>query len=266
MNRFGAAVCFAGWLFCATASGVLIDDFSSGPFSVTMFSPLSSGVSLEQFASVPGGSRSWARIGAVGAEGSSTTITVDPVNDWLNVSSNDIDDQITFKYFDLQYGDEESPLNLDLTAGGADRFRFRLLGNAPGLGLRLTVRGSVNGDPVSLSGNLGSVFQMAPRNGIVELPFTEMIGSPLALENVESLLISASRLVNNVIVDSISTEGPPLAGDLNRDGQVDAADYTLWRDALAASQPASTPEPGAGVLLVIGACFYSAPAGREIAR
>ena len=66
---------------------------------------------------------------------------------------------------------------------------------------------------------------------------------------------------------------PVLPGDFNSDGQVDVADYTLWRDSLGAtctqgdyltwrnhngettgtSAELPTPEPGALVLLLAGA-------------
>lgn len=48
-----------------------------------------------------------------------------------------------------------------------------------------------------------------------------------------------------------------LQGDANSDGVVNAADYTIWRDGLAAFQQGiilvEIPEPGAGVLLTIAA-------------
>jgi hypothetical protein len=70
---------------------------------------------------------------------------------------------------------------------------------------------------------------------------------------------------------------PSLPGDYNSNGVVNAADYTIWRDSVgtgnvignyaewstnygrtAAASGLAVPEPGAGVLLLVGACFAAA--------
>ncbi|MEQ8846370.1 hypothetical protein [Botrimarina sp.] len=75
--------------------------------------------------------------------------------------------------------------------------------------------------------------------------------------------------LRNTKVDYLAVVASGLAGDFNNDGRVDAADYTVWRDALGAeygaadyqtwaaaygrAEPSATvPEPGAAALAAAG--------------
>lgn len=56
----------------------------------------------------------------------------------------------------------------------------------------------------------------------------------------------AIYLLDNVRLEHISVTTPPLYGDFNSDGLVDAADYTVWRDNLGAPDESSINNAGNG--------------------
>jgi hypothetical protein len=141
-------------------------------------------------------------------------------------------------------------------------------------------------------------FLTIPAGGIFEIPFEAFSQTPGFFENIQRVRLWASRYQGNFAIDIIETAAAPSAGDLNRDGLVnegdlaylqasyhgirasgnvvggfpyhtadanvdgyiDAADYTVWRDAYEATQNQTVeiPEPSA----LLGAsllCLLSTP-------
>ena len=115
-------------------------------------------------------------------------------------------------------------------------------------------------------------------------------------ENVNPAYLAESQ-ANAFVFSTSLTEIVPLDGDYNSDGVVDAADYTVWRDALAAgatslpneaaspgvvdaadytlwvsqfgqtaagaASASAVPEPSAGLLLLLGLAAARTPRGRK---
>lgn len=218
----------------AFAHALVIDDFSSGEFSYTASSPYDPSDEFIQgaidFAS--GGrppiglSRSFALMAASGAEGSTAIYSVDPYRDQFKIDSQDGEHRYIDKYFRLSYGSPEAPLGIDLTSGGADRFRITFYGDAPGIGFSLDVHGIVEGQLKTNSISVGGTSSVGPAYAILEIPF---FGDLATFQNVVSIQVNVSGLQQDTVFDMIETVTAPLQGDLNRDGVVDIEDYRVWR-------------------------------------
>lgn len=57
---------------------------------------------------------------------------------------------------------------------------------------------------------------------------------------------------------SYGSTGPDLPADGARDGRIDAADYAAWRDSFASSVATAVPEPCGAALLLAGVAFAAA--------
>jgi pectate lyase len=91
---------------------------------------------------------------------------------------------------------------------------------------------SVDNPNLAVFLNLAAYFSETPEAGVVTLLLQQNNnGSTASFYSKEGDALLAPRLV----VDALPNEviAPTLAGDYNDDGMVDAADYTVWRDALA---------------------------------
>jgi pectate lyase len=79
--------------------------------------------------------------------------------------------------------------------------------------------------------NLAAYYQDAASADVVTLILQQINNAPVA-----SFLSKEgdAQLAPRLVVDALLAEviEPPLAGDYNDDGTVDAADYTVWRDAI----------------------------------
>ncbi|TWT95171.1 hypothetical protein Pla108_33130 [Botrimarina colliarenosi] len=231
----------ASLLPAPAAWGVVIDDFSSGAFAYTATSPYApSAAFVQQGADFAGGGtpplgslRTFDRLAASGGVGSSSTYAVNTLDGLFRIDSVDTQDRNTYKYFDLTYGSPDSPLGVDLTAGGADRLRLRFVGEAPGIGLDVRVVGMVEGQTWSLSTSIGDIFAVGPAESIVDLPYSEFSGNLAALQDVVTMSFSSSRLQADTAIDLIETATALLTGDFNRDGVVTLQDHAFWSDSYA---------------------------------
>ncbi|TWT90974.1 hypothetical protein Mal64_13730 [Pseudobythopirellula maris] len=86
--------------------------------------------------------------------------------------------------------------------------------------------------PTEFSPGIGLGHRTLQDGGWESLAFTRG-EEGVALENSDPVYAFAP----------LAAEPPPLVGDYNRDGHVDAADFTVWRDAL--DQPVAAPGDGA---------------------
>lgn len=186
----------------------------------------------------------------------------------------------------IYYGGSSSQLNVNLTAGGHDRFVLKFTDASGGwtegsLGLWLNTAFAPTAvvPRVSLASIAGG--------GIVEIPFSWFAGG---VADVDRLTMGAVKLQpgESFTLRSLTTAGPPTPGDFDRDGDadgddliewqrtvwrstgamegrlsadanadgsVDGADYLAWQQAAAAGAGTiSVPEPSA---LLIAICFIA---------
>lgn len=237
-----AFVLTAAWLCGSASSAIVIDDFSQGPMQLTAFGGQSQ-MSLTQPNLNPdfvlGGQRNWSRFyhNAPPAPADSfTSITIDPTDGTFEFRS-ESDLCRSCGYFNLTYGRVEEPLNLDLLAEGADRFRFRFVGEgSPTMTLKVWAPATNGGAVIDVQTDVGVRNVIAPSDAIVEVPFDrfDFEGEPLVdLSQVERVSIDVFRFPagQRFELDSIETAPAPLTADYDRDGDVDEADYALWEDA-----------------------------------
>ena len=296
------------------ANGLLIDDFSEGPITLRSYDRPT--YSAEQNSLDPnqtaGGARYWSDFyHNIGREDATSTsysqITVDPDEEVLDfqVQGNGSG------YFALAYGSDESPLGLDLTAGGIDRLRFRYVGelSSPWI-FSVAIKaplidqsgsGWISGQPLTPFSHFGldPILEM-------QLPLDR---EDLDFSRIESihLRVIRYRAGDYFRLDQIEAAASPLVGDFNRDGVVDlsdhaywvsnvpvlerrrlsgelvprtlpsfgstvdgngdgfvnAADYTVWRDAYDAAQQAANQVPEPSALLAAGFALLTAAGGRR---
>lgn len=127
-------------------------------------------------------------------------------------------------YFTLMYG-FTAPLGANFTANGHDRLRltFGSEGSESAEGIfwasiNTSLPPSTNAPGPSLSNIRGG--------GIIEIPFTLYGGN---LSNVSTFAIEVLRMRGGFALESITTTGPPLVGDFDRDGVVAPADLVEFR-------------------------------------
>jgi hypothetical protein len=132
---------------------------------------------------------------------------------------------------------------LDLTAASAINNSFTSTSHPENPGVltlgQVTLTTNVAaGETVSLTNpnlaaflNLAAYYQDAASADVVTLILQQINNAPVA-----SFLSKEgdAQLAPRLVVDALLAEviEPPLAGDYNDDGTVDAADYTVWRDAI----------------------------------
>jgi hypothetical protein len=194
------------------AAAIVIDDFSVGP--ITVVGPdVETQTGLDP-AHVLGGSR----LIDVGRFGSGSVLEVDPPNGLELASSG-------WGYFDVRYDFAPGDEGVDLTVGGQDRIRL-VFGeiSTPSftpLGVYVTLPPNSSNHGVSLYvGNWDDL--------ILEVPFDAF---PASLTSAQNLTLDVFRNPPgaSLTIESITTAATPLAGDYNRDGEVDFDDYTFWR-------------------------------------
>ncbi|MGL4513221.1 MAG: dockerin type I domain-containing protein [Lacipirellulaceae bacterium] len=183
-----------------------------------------------------------------------------------------------FGYFQLEYGSEARPLVGNLVASGVSRLRFdfgrpTLPNRVPTLPLNLSIVGVADGVVRSLLG-VSTVWPAS--GGIVEVPLN--IPPAASIVSLRSFSIGLGRLESEFLLERIEAVGSSAAGDVNRDetvsmadllewqrdyggrvrgitadangdGAVNAADYTVWRDALPAGT--AVPEPSAAAVATL---------------
>ena len=276
------ATAFAtAWLFAACAPALVIDDFSQGPLLIGVYP----GSNVSDFSqtnldpdAVVGGARHWTLLWG-------HLLNIDPDRQTLAIEATSLSN-----FFRLTYGSEDTPLGVNLLEDGADRLRFRFLGENTVAFLADVSIVTHNPDTGSFSVASTSVGRRgvaAPTDAIIEIPFDSFFWGAQQepqYEHIERIVISQSRYLTSwrMEIDSIETAGPPIVGDFDRDGDVDlddytqwtgavgtaqnfrvttdangdgysdAADYTIWRDAYeAALSEAQIPEPSSAVLALL---------------
>lgn len=182
------------------------------------------------------------------------------------------------------------PLNAN--EAGTDRIRLRFQGDSARIDHTLTLTSETGETPTSEGRSLGGRFVSIP-GGILEIPFSEFSDDPAFFDAITELSVSSLRFQGEFELDAIELAGPSADGDLNRDGivdgddlsylqaafmgirsgdepsqfvsvsyhtadmngdgQIDAADYTSWRDAYDAVAPpaAVVPEPATMTIAVL---------------
>jgi hypothetical protein len=259
----------------ASASGIVIDDFSVGELSLSGPTALIAQTNLDP-AHVVGGHRH------VRITNGPVELSIDSATG-LSVSEGN-----TWGYFHVLYG-YESPLNADFTAGGHDRLRFRF--NDVGTNWwRGAFWVSVNTGLPPGGSAPGPDLESLHGGGIFEIPFSRYNTN---FSDVDTFAISVARIEDSrsFSIAEITTAGPPLPGDFdrngivdlddldewqrtygrhtnpyngflssdeNRDGKVNGRDFLAWQrayQAVGGSPPQlAVPEPAGAVLLCLGFC------------
>jgi hypothetical protein len=135
-----------------------------------------------------------------------------------------------FHYFTLVYG-FAAPLGANFTADGHDRLR-----------LTFGSDGSENAEGiswVSINSNLPPSGS-APGPGLHKIRGGAIIELPLSLyntdlSNVSTFGLQVVRMRGGFSLESITTAGPPFAGDFDRDGVVGAGDLVEFRRSFGKS-------------------------------
>jgi hypothetical protein len=204
------AVALLVTLCSGPANAIVIDDFSSG--TIVVEGPAVQDQTGLDTAHVVGGSR---RID-VGRFGVGSRLEI-------------ADDQLQFAstgwgYYTLTYGAVEPLGGLDLTQGGHDRIRIKFGevdsgGHLFGVYVNLPTNSSSNGVRRGVSDDWDGMT--------VEIPYSKF---PVSFEAVQTIIVDAARnpAGTGFDVDSITTAGPSIAGDFNRDGAVNSDDLQEW--------------------------------------
>jgi hypothetical protein len=211
LRTFAFGACSVLFL-AASTFGIVIDDFSVGEISLSGPTALIAQTNLDP-AHVVGGNRH-------------VRITSGPVELSIDSSTGlSVSEGNTWGYFHILYG-SESPLNADFTAGGHDRLRFRF--NDVGTNWwRGAFWVSVNTGLPPNSSAPGVDLENLYGGGIFEIPFSRYNKN---FSDVDTFAIDVARIENSrsFSIAEISTAGPPLAGDFDRNGIVDSGDLDEW--------------------------------------
>lgn len=263
-------------LVAQTALGLVIDDFSAGPAQSEPYSTESPGVEqlrLRQEA-LPGNSVLGGVRDLFFLHGGDSSVGEGVLR--LNY------DQSWFEVAILEYSRSGAvaPLNADFTADGSDHLFLRIdsavypepLDEPAFINIVLTSRE----ESIHRGSKFLSVPVVASESAYtIALPFESF--DAIDLTDIDSiyfgfhlwqkfLTLEIDEIATGSLVEGdLNADGVvditdaatysrfygvsgPLAADANRDGVVNAADYTVWRDAMEASPAIAVPEP-AGALL-----------------
>lgn len=277
MGTLQKTAVLAVWSFAVSlANAVVIDDFSDGLLTA---GPSETNLRTTQTgldpATVVGGSRELSALYGGSWEIGAGELRIEH-------------DRGFFEVVGLRYGvvtdADATPLNLDATAGGAEQLLIRFgevtpLGDAAASADLSLSFFSREGDEAR-SGGIGIGLPESTNPFTVAFDLDELQSfngfTPTDIDGVNASLFLSGTM--RIVIDSISfgTLAPgdldgdgqvseadldaygrffgsndPVAADANRDGVVNTADYTVWRDALS-SGSATVPEPAAfGTLLLV---------------
>jgi len=203
--------CLAFVALTRPADAIVIDDFSTG--EIVIDGPATQDQAGLDPAHILGGSR---RI-QLGQSGNGSHIEI--ADDRFKFSS------VGWGYVTLTYGAAESLGGVDLTQNGHDRFRIKfgkVTTNYTPMALY------INLSPSSSSNGVSWTATKTWDGGAIEIPFASF---PSSLTSVQKIVFDAFRnqAGTEFEIESISTSGPHLAGDFNRDGAVDADDLEVWQ-------------------------------------
>ncbi len=214
MSRAALSSAIITALLCNAAPAIVIDDFSVGPVMVDGPSGTAAQTGLDP-SHVIGGRRD---------------IFVEHAGDRAQVETGKgrfhfTTDAGDFGYVRLTYG-QGGPLGVDFTAQGHDRIRFRFV-DVTNTGIFWTYVNTTL--PPSSNGlELQTAIRALGSYGIIEVPYSLYNAD---FTNVSNFVVHDIRVPANshYAIEEIVTAGPPLAGDYNRNGTVDDADYFEWR-------------------------------------
>lgn len=259
-----------------SSEALVIDDFTEAPLTLVGAGDLLSQTGLDP-SRVAGGVRTIEVSRAPDVftlaieDGSLSVANPDPADDW--------------GYFQLMYG-YEMPLDLDFTAEGHDRLRLRF-GEVDPSGLDPMWISVNTGLPPRSNAPGPEYYSMPSNGGVFEIPFTAYPEVDFTDVNTFAIQVVRMRSTVGFTLEEVVTAGPPLVGDYDRNGvvdesdlaswddfygrrsnafrgtllgadgngdfRVDAADYTVWRDAFDSSSESNStiPEPAAVSLLLL---------------
>jgi hypothetical protein len=202
---------FLAFLFCGSALGIVIDDFSVGELALSGPGDLVTQTGLDP-QHVIGGSR-YVRITR-----GPTDLTIGSGNGLNIVQGND------YGYFGISYG-ADTPLQADFAADGSDRLRLRFQ-DVETANQASIMWISVSSTLPTTGSAPGPNLHALAGGGIVEIPFTLYSAD---FHNVNTILMSVSRNLLDFTLTEITTAGPPLSGDFDRNGVVDGGDLAEWQ-------------------------------------
>jgi hypothetical protein len=283
MRRFlPLSIVVTAMLSASAVHALVIDNFVEGAATLGASTEIVAQTGLNP-SFVVGGARH------VSVTGVSTSLTIAPASGLL------VEQPSGSGYFTLMYG-YDAPLNANFTANGHDRLRF-VIDAAGSENAEGTMWISINTSLPPRGNAPGPRVVDFRGGGILEIPFSAFSAD---LSDVDTFAIDVVRMTGGFSLRSVSTAGPPLAGDFNRegvvdsrdlteyrrtfgrrtassgnyfgylsadenrDGRVDGADFLAWQRAASAASPAgaAVPEPTAAGLLAIGVLGLLARARR----
>ncbi|WP_152100730.1 dockerin type I domain-containing protein [Lacipirellula parvula] len=265
-------------LSASAVHALVIDNFVEGAATLGASTEIVAQTGLNS-SFVVGGARH------VSVTGASTQLTIAPASGLL------VSQPSGSGYFTLMYG-YNAPLNANFTANGHDRFRF-VIDAAGSENAEASMWISINKTLPPRGNAPGPRVVDFRGGGILEIPFSAFSAD---MSDVDTIAIDVVRMTGGFSLRSVSTAGPPLAGDFNRegvvdsrdlteylkmygrttanggsyagylsadenrDGRVDGADFLAWQRAVATAPPAgaAVPEPAAATLAAVAGLGFLA--------
>lgn len=130
-----------------------------------------------------------------------------------------------------QYDQNAGALEIEIFGGGGAATPGvdfdQLVADSISLGGVLDIVANANYQPA-----LGDSFEIVSATASLAGDFASVVG--LGLGNGLGFAVTTDAIARTVTLDVVAST-LPLTGDYNADGQVDMADYTIWRDALGST-------------------------------